>query len=140
MKTFVRVIAMVILSIMVLSLVACSSFGGIKSSFEKNGYTYVENANSDSTAKKITAEMEQGEISCTPHLFKGEGKGLFGGDVYAFVLEFDSDADMNKAIEESGTISGLIKDVQKSDLVKRNCLLIPISLTQIDEMIEIFQG
>ena len=139
MKKFVRVIAVALLAVMVLSFVACSSaFGGIKANFEKNGYTYVEDADSESTSKTITAELEQGDISCTPHLFKTDG--LFGIDVYALVLEFASDKDMQAAMEESGTLQGLIKDVQESKLVNENCLLVPISLTKADEMIKIFNG
>ena len=83
---------------MVLSLVACSSFGGIKANFEKNGYTYVEDADSENTTKTITAELEEGNISCTAHLFKTDG--FLGVDVYALVLEFGSDKDMQEALSE----------------------------------------
>ena len=48
MKTMMRVIAVAILVTMVLSLVACSSFGGIKANFEKHGYVYVEDTDSES--------------------------------------------------------------------------------------------
>ena len=139
MKKFVRVLAVALVAVMVLSFVACSStFGGIKSNFEKHGYTYVEDADSESTSKTITAELEQGDISCTPHLFKTDG--FLGVDVYALVLEFGSDKDMQAAMEESATIQGLIKDAQESQLVNGNCLLIPISLTKADDMIKIFNG
>ncbi len=139
MKKFVRLIALALVAVMALSLVACgSSFGKIKSNFEKNGYTYVEDADSEGTSKTITAELEQGDISCTPHLFKTDG--FLGIDVYALVLEFGSDKDMQKAMSESETIKGLIKDAQDSEVVNGNCLLVPISLTKAEEMIKIFNG
>mgnify|MGYP002520514467 CR=1 FL=1 len=139
MKKFARIIAVALLVVMALSLVSCSSsFGSIKSNFEKHGYTYVKDADSESTSKTITAELEQGDISCTPHLFKTDG--FLGVDVYALVLEFGSDKDMQAAMEESATIQGLVKDAQESQLVNGNCLLIPISLTKADDMIKIFNG
>ena len=138
MKAFTRITAFVILAVMVLSLVACSSFGGIKSNFEKHGYTYVEDADSENTTKTITAELEEGNISCTAHLFKTDG--LFGVDVYALVLEFGTDKDMQEALSESETLKGMIKDAQDSDYVNGNCLLVPISLTKAEEMIKIFNG
>ena len=45
---------------------------------------------------------------------------------------------------ENETLKGLIKDVQKSDIVRDECLLIPVTLNivdikgQINAMIEIF--
>ena len=138
MKKYVRIIALTLVAVMALSLVACgSSFGKIKSSFEKNGYTYIEDSGSEGTSKKITAELEAGDISCTPHLFKTTGLLLPN---YALVLEFGSDKDMKKAMDESETLKGLIKDVQESKLVNGNCLLVPISLIKADEMIKIFNG
>ena len=138
MKKFVRVLAVALVAVMVLSFVACSStFGGIKSNFEKNGYTYVD-AKEDSTSKTITAELEEGDISCTAHLFKTDG--AFGVDVYALVLEFKTDKDMKDAMSESATLKGMIKDAQESQLVNGNCLLVPFSLTKADEMIKIFNG
>ena len=143
MKTFTRITAVVILAVMVLSLVACSSFGGIKANFEKNGYTYVEDADSESTTKTITAELEEGDISCTAHLFKVKvGELPIVGDLfeYALVLEFGSDKDMQEAMAESETIKGIIKDAQDSEYINGNCLLVPIGLTKFEEMVKIFNG
>jgi hypothetical protein len=138
MKKFVRIIAFALVAVMALSFVACSStFGKIKSNFEKNGYTYVE-ADEESTAKTITAELEQGNISCTAHLFKTDG--FIGIDVYALVLEFSSDKDMQEALNESATLKGFVQDAQDSKFVNGNCMLVPISLTKADEMIKIFKG
>ena len=138
MKTLLRVVAVAILATMVLSLVACSSFGEIKESFEKNEYVYVENADFEKTAEAIIAGLEKDNISCTAHLFKTDG--LFGIDVYALVLEFASEDDLAVALSESTALKVFFEDSQDSEYVNGNCLLVPISLTKADEMLKIFNG
>ena len=138
MKKVLRIIAVALLAATVLSFVACSSLGGIKANFEKHGYVYVENPDSEGTTQMITAELESGNISCTAHLFKTDG--LFGIEVYALVLEFSSDKDMQAALSESATLQGFFGDVQDSQYVNGNCLLVPISLTKAEEMVKIFNG
>lgn len=143
MKTMTKLMAFALVAVMLLtSLVSCgSAFGKIKKNFENAGYTYVsEDANGDSTAKTITAELEKGNLDCTVHMFKGENKGLLGADVYAMVLEFKSDKELAKAFSEEGseTLKGMIKDAQNSEYVRDNCVLIALTLSQQDEMKEIF--
>lgn len=145
MKTMTRILAFALLTVMVLSLVACSSFGSIKKNFEKAGYTYIENTDSEdgdaATARTITAELEEGNISCTAHLFKTTTTlVLVEVPVYALVLEFASDKDMAKAMDESETLKGFLKDAQESDYVNGNCVLVPLSITKFQEMITIFKG
>lgn len=157
MKKFVRIVAFALLAVMVLSMVACagSTFGKIKANFEKNGYAYVENEDGNGIFDAYVADLENGEITCTLHLFKAEPKedeteaggilGAIGGAIsglvnavdYCGVIEFGSDEDMQKALAESATLQGLITDAQKSDLVNGNCILIT-GLINIEEKIEIF--
>lgn len=145
MKTMTRILAFALLAVMVLSLVACSSFGSIKKNFEKAGYTYIENADSEdgdaAVARTITAELEEGDVSCTAHLFKTTTTlVLVEVPVYALVLEFATDEDMTKALSESETLKGMLKDAQDSDYVNGNCVLVPLSITKFQEMITIFKG
>ncbi len=145
MKIFTRILAFLMLAVMVLSLVACSSFGSIKKNFEKAGYTYIESAEDEdgeaAIANKITAELENGEISCTAHLFKTTTEILFADvPVYALVLEFDSDKEMEEALSESETLKGILADAQESDFVNGNCMLVPLSATKFQEMVNIFKG
>lgn len=153
MKNYVKIIALALLAVMVITVFAScgSSFGAIKRNFENNGYKYVENEDGNGIFDAYVAELEKGEISVTLHVFKaepkedGDDKGLFGGLIsgitnaidYCGVIEFGSDADMNKALEENATLSGLIKDVSKSDLVNGNCILVT-GVVNIEEKIEIF--
>ncbi|MBQ5801191.1 MAG: hypothetical protein IIW20_04825, partial [Clostridia bacterium] len=103
-----------------------------------NGYTYVELDEDDNTVKTLTAELEEGEISCTVHMFSKNGTLL---PSIALVLEFGSDKELMKAFAEDGseTLKGLIKDAQNSEYVNGNCVLFPISILNADEMKEIFK-
>ena len=56
---------------------------------------------------------------------------------YVIILEFNSTDDMNKKIDESETLKGMIKDVQNSDFVNKNCILL-FSMT--NEGREIFKN
>ena len=139
MKKMTKWLAMALVAIMLLtSLVSCgSSFGKIKKNFENAGYTYVTD-NEDGTAKTIAAELENGDLECTVHFFKSQG--ALNISLYALVLEFKSDKELAKAFEENGseTLKGLIKDAQESEYVRGNCVLVALSITQQDEMKEIF--
>ncbi len=157
MKKFVRLIAVALVAVMALSLVACSSsFGGIKANFEKNGYEYLENDEGNSIFDSVTAELEEGNITCTFHVFKAKAEeqeseeggslgDLIGGVVdsivnavdYCGVIEFSSDKEMTEALAQSETLKGLVKDAQSSDLVNGNCILIT-GVVNIEEKIEIF--
>lgn len=142
MKKMTKLLAFALVAVMLLTtLVSCgSSFGKIKKNFEDAGYTYISE-NDDSKAKTIAAELEEGNLECTVHFFKGDGKGLLGlADVYAMVLEFKSDKELAKAFAEDGseTLKGMIKDAQNSEYVRDNCVLIALTITQQDEMKEIF--
>lgn len=142
MKTMTKLTALVLVCVMLLAcLVSCgSAFGKIKKNFEDAGYTYVsEDADGNSTAKTITAELEEGNLDCTVHVFKGD-KGFLGTDVYAMVLEFKSDKELAKAFSEEGseTLKGMIKDAQNSEYVRDNCVLVALTITQQDEMKGIF--
>lgn len=154
MKTMTKIISFVLLAVMVLSLVSCSSFSGIRSNFEKHGYVYVENGEENSLFAKINAELQSGEIPCTFHLFKYEGKadededkGFLGGlldDItnavdYCGVIEFGSSKELEAALEESAALKGLVKDAQKSSLVNGNCVLIA-GVVRIEEKTQIFNG
>ena len=142
MKKMTKWLALALVAVMLLTtLVSCgSSFGKIKKNFEDAGYTY-RSDNEDNTAKTITAELEEGNLDCTVHFFKGEVKVLLADvPVYAMILEFKSDKELAKAFEENGseTLKGMIKDAQNSEYVRDNCVLVALTFTQQDEMKEIF--
>lgn len=130
MKKYFRVGSFFLLVFLFTFLVGCNSFNGIKKNFENAGYTYSEEVNT--TIKSLLTEFEKEDVVVTPHVFT---KSLN----IAVVLEFKSTKEMNQQIEESETLKGLLKDFQKSDFVKGNCVLIPFGINQ-DEIIKVFQG
>ena len=137
MKTARTTLCMALILVSLFALVSCSAFGGIRSNFEKNDYTYIELDEDNAIVKSITAELEKGNITCTMHLFSKNGQLI---PKLALILEFTSDKDLQKAIAEDGseTLKGFLKDVQESDYVNGNCLLFPLSITEADSMKEIF--
>ena len=150
MKNGFKWVATVLVALTLLcSLVSCgSTFGKIRRNFDGAGYIYVNtDEQGNSTAQAIKAEMERGALECKIHFFKTQTEtGAFGLSVsvpsYCMVLEFSSDKELEKALSEeqggSATLSGMIEDAQKSEYVRDNCVLIPLSLTKATEMIEIF--
>ncbi len=132
--------AVLLLVTMIFVMVSCgSSFGTIKKNFTDAGYTYVQSSE-DSKALTVTAELEKSSISCTAHFFKTTDAVTGLVPVYCMVLEFGSSEDLQKAISEDGsaTLRGMITDAQKSRYVRGNCILVPLSLTKVDDMINTF--
>ena len=143
MKMCKKILAACLAVSLVFLLASCGTFSKIKKNFTDAGYTYVESSDDDdaATANTIAAQLEEGEISCTLHMFKKEvvSVGSLSTYKWAFVLEFKSDAELEKAFEENGsaTLKGLITDAQNSDYVNGNCILLP-SILDNDEKIELF--
>lgn len=140
MKTLKRITAGVLLLTMVVVLCACSTYPSIQKSFLDAGYKAVSTSE-DNTALSLEGKFEDVDLKVTTHLFKTEG--LLGIDVYALVVEFESEAALKAYMsddeETSATIKGFISDAQKADCVNGNCLLIPITITKISEMLDIFK-
>lgn len=130
MKKYFRIGSLFLLVFLATFLVGCNSFNGIKKNFEDAGYTYSEDVNT--TIKSLLTEFEKEDVVVTPHVFTKSFN-------IAVVLEFKSTKEMNQQIEESETLKGLLKDLQKSDFVKGNCVLIPIGINQ-EDMVKVFQG
>ncbi|HEY8396244.1 MAG TPA: hypothetical protein VIK96_05645 [Bacilli bacterium] len=130
MKAFKTFLLIAVGALSLLFLTGCSSFMGIKNDFEKAGYTYSEEANQ--YVEELMEEFSEKELVVKPHLFY---KGLN----YAIVLEFKTSKDLNEQLKKSETLQGMLKDLQKSDYVRGNCLLIPVGLDR-GEMVEIFKG
>lgn len=139
MKKTLRFLAFALIAVMMLTVLAsCSSFNAIKKNFEEAGYTLKD---ADDKTNKIVASLDEGDISVTAYRFVKEGEGIVGAlglDYNALVLEFGSDADLQKAISENETVKGYIKDAQESQLVRGNCVLIPLSIEKLNEMLEVF--
>lgn len=137
-KILSTALAMLLLLAMTLTLVSCgSTYGSIKSNFEKHGYTV-------SAEESGEIETDNGKITYTVHVFSKKTDGdnflenLGSALTSVTVWEFGSDADLKKAVGESETLKGAISDAQDSDYVNGNCVLVPLNLNA--EAVDIFKG
>lgn len=132
-RNILKIFAVMLISVMLIAtLASCSSYSKIKSNFKSEGYIELESEDND-TAKAITAELENGSVSCEFHFLQKELDDdasaldkIANAATTIIILEFSSDEDMAKAVSESSTLSGMISDLQKSDYVRDNCILIPL--------------
>ena len=145
MKKLTKVLALVlVLATLAFTLVSCSTYGKIKSALEKKDY--VENSDLDTLATAIKEELEKKDLAVEIHMFAK--KGTLGKNV--LVVEFKATDDMKKAYENSNTMQGLIKDIQKNDDAKAfynalveagyangNCLVFPLSIVQSEFIKEV---
>ena len=77
----------------------------------------------------------------------GPGIGALTQYQFAYILEFNSDSDLDNALEEivegidsaavRGLVEGLVEDAQNSDYINGNCFLLP-SLINNSEKVELF--
>jgi hypothetical protein len=113
----------------------CSTYGSVKSAFEREGYTESENieAYQDKIYDALNAKSEE-EVDkvCKVHLLVKDTIKV------ALILEFDSNDKMNEQINESETLKGLIKDAQKSDYVSGTCIL--LFYTPLTDGLNIFKS
>ena len=131
-KRNILVTCMLMIATVVMIFSACSGskFAAIKSSYEEAGYT--ESESLKEYQSQIEAAMdEEYEKSCTVHLFT-KANGLLDMGV-AIIFEFTTTKAMEDAVNGSETLKGLLKDLdnagilddlQKSDYVNGNCVLI----------------
>lgn len=145
MKKLTKVLALVlVLATLAFTLVSCSTYGKIKSALEKKDY--VENTDLDAVATAIKNELEKKDLAVEIHMFAK--KGTLAKNV--LVVEFKATDDMKKAYEDSNTMQGLIKDIQKNDDAKAfynalveagyangNCLVFPLSIVQSEFIKEV---
>lgn len=102
---------------MIMVLCGCSTYGSVKKAYEKEGYT--ENSDLEAyQAQVVEALGEDFKDVCSVHLMVKDTIKV------ALILEFKSTKEMEEQINESEKLKGMIKDVQKSDLVSGNCVLL----------------
>ena len=107
------------LALCVFTLVGCSSYGSVLKAFEKEGFKESETMSNIFT--DITKDLEEDEIVMTPHVLT---KGL---TCTVLIIEFKSTDDMKKAVDDSATIKGLLKDLSESDYINGNCMFLPVA-------------
>lgn len=109
-----------LLLLTIVTLCACSSYGSVKKKFEKEGWTEKEELIEFQDALLKKALGEDYDSACTVHALAKDGSALN----YVVILEFTSTDEMEKKINESDTLKGIVKDAQNSDYVSGNCVLL----------------
>ena len=125
--------SLALVAMLIATLCACSTYGSVKSKYESNGWTENEDCVKLQETLLKNALGEDYAQTSKIHALAKNGSILN----YVIILEFNSTDDMNKKIDESETLKGMIKDVQNSDFVNKNCILL-FSMT--NEGREIFKN
>ena len=112
--------SLALVAMLIATLCACSTYGSVKSKYESNGWTENEDCVKLQETLLKNALGEDYAQTCKIHALAKNGSILN----YVIILEFNSTDDMNKKIDESETLKGMIKDVQNSDFVNKNCILL----------------
>lgn len=134
MKKTKVIVALVLVVVLAMMLVGCNKMPSIRKAFEKEGYVYSEDMKS--LMDSVAAEFEEEEIIVTFHYLY---KDLTNSVV---IIEFKTTEDMEKALADSETLQGMLKDAQKSEYVNGNCVCVPFTLlpATADAILEIFKN
>lgn len=141
-------LATVLLVSALLTMTACGSpYSKIEGRFVEAGYTVVDTTDSDgANYLSFVSALDDGEVSGTVHILKA-GKLLQNNLRFAVIIEFNADADAQAAMAEylqDNNLKGYFDDIQSSDCVNGNCILIPVIVAFSDslatEMINTFKG
>ena len=147
MKKFLRLTALLLVTVCALGLVACSKYNALKGAFEKEGYT--ESQTVENWKDTINAEINNGEkkdMVTNIHVLSKAASVVI-------ILEFKATDDMIDFYKESNTAQGFVKDVSENQTAKEfynalvdagyacgNCLVIPTNLLKINEVTNIVKS
>ena len=106
--------------LMLVTLCACSTYGGIEKKFKNEGLSENKDLVNLQEALLTKALGEDYKSVCTIHALGKDGSALN----YVVILEFNSTEEMEKKISESETLKGIVKDAQNSEFINGNCVLV----------------
>lgn len=112
--------SLALLLVMIVTFCACSNYGNVKRKYKSEGWTESEDCIKLQESLLKSALGEDYEETCTIHALAKNGSRLN----YVVILEFKSTDEMKKKIDESATLKGIVKDVQNSDFISGNCVLL----------------
>lgn len=141
-----KVLLTLVVLMLAVALVGCgSSYGKIKSAFEKEGYS--ESQNLESFMTSIKESLEEDDVAINVHYLYKLAAG--GG---AFIVEFNATEDLKKSLAENEELRTQVKGLVESDeaqdlyqnavdagIVNGNCVCIPFGLAP-NTYIEIFKN
>lgn len=118
---------------MLLVFCGCSSFGGIRSAFEKAGYEETEMSEEIKALYENSEEYKKISEAVKIHVMQkkptGEGSigDLFNQLTVAVIAEFNSTEEMEQALKDHVTdqdAKNIYDELQKLDVVSGNCFLL----------------
>ena len=139
MKKILKLSALLLTIMMMLNLVACSSFSKVKSALEDAGYAIVTNEENN-----VSKEAKNDERVTNLHVFTN-AQSLTALEVLkvtiVVVIEFKATEELVEYFQESDTLQGLVTDIKEdgtadeiyaelkaAGLVHKNCIVAPIGL------------
>ncbi len=146
MKRLLKSISLLfVVALTLVFLASCSTYGKVKNALEDIGYTEATEQNADADAMK-----KETDVALEMHLFTN-ANSVPVAEAYkinlVIVFEFDATEDMKEFYNDSETLQGFVKDVQKDgtaqafyeDLVEKgfangNCLIISTNPVSADEV------
>lgn len=134
-KRLVSIFSTVLLALTLVALLCgCSTYGSVKSAFEKKDYKEAESVETYQT--QIKEYLGESSENCSVHLFT---KGLTDG--IAIICEFNTTDEIDQTVKDNKALQDVIKDIQKSDYVNGTCILLPIPVLTIGTpVVEIFKN
>lgn len=148
MKKLSMIVSVLLVAVLALGMVGCSTYPSLEKAFEKEGYTVVEDV--DNYVESYKKQAEEESIVLTPHVWS-KIDGL--ASTVVIILEFNATEDMKKMYEESDTIKGFVSDVSKNEDVKEwqkameeagyakgNCLVFTINPLSVNAVTNIVKN
>ena len=138
MKKTIKILSLILVFVLSFSMMACSSFGKVEKILNELGYVEM---NASEEGEQIQKESE---VVVSAHFFSN-AESISALELYKLttvvVFEFNSTDDMLEFYNDSETLQGLMKDIEKEGSAKEfynelkdegfakgNCLIIPVGL------------
>jgi len=148
MKKFAMIVSILLVAVLSVAMVGCSSYGSLKKAFEKEGYEEVTEL--EEYAESVKKEAEKDDLEVTLHAMK-KVDGL--KSTLVLIVEFKATEDMKKFYEDSETVKGFVKDVTDNEDVKAwqeamenagyakgNCLVFTVNPLSINDVTNIVKN
>ena len=145
MKKITKILSLLLIFVLALGLVGCSSFGKIERELKDDGYTLL--------TEKLDGQKAYEEVDGVAKVYtftKTETVAILPVTCTVYVIEFKTTEKMIEFFNESETLKGFVKDLSKNDTVKEmhaklekaglacdNCLIIALGIDADDVYEEI---
>ncbi len=132
--------SLALIAVMIATLCACSTYGGIKKAYEKEGYKEIDSSETaeigttvDETVKAFVGEEYVGKVKVHVLQKGGDDSSILGGILSSLdiviIVEFKGDKDMVNSLKdklgvEEEDVKKAYDELQKLDGVSGTCVLV----------------